>query len=77
MEDPRVLDSGLLGLLYRDHPRWALWPPVSPGGRWTAVRPAGSRLPGPGVPLLWVSAATAVELGERMRNADTALKPGG
>ena len=29
------------------------------------------------VPLLWVSAATSAELGERMRNAGTALKPGG
>jgi hypothetical protein len=38
--------------------------------------PGWARPPGPGVSLLWVSAATAAELGERMRNADTALKPG-
>ena len=77
MREPYVPDLELLALLYRNHPRWALWLPLSPGGPWTAVRPAGSRPPGPGVPLLWVSAATAAELGERMRNTGTALKPGG
>lgn len=66
----------VVAALCRDHPRWAVWPPASPGGQWTAVRPAGSRSPGPEVPMVWVQAATTVELGEGMRHADAALKPG-
>jgi hypothetical protein len=61
--------------LYRDHPRWAVWPPV-PGRQWTAVRPASSRPPEPEVPMIWVHADTAVELGARMGRADAGLAPG-
>jgi len=74
------MDAGTLAAittLYRDHPRWAVWPPLSVGGQWTAVRPAGSRPPGPETPMLWIHAATVTELGERMRNADAALEFGG
>lgn len=63
--------------LLREHSRWAVWPPLAPYGRWTAVRVAGSRAPGPGLPLVWASAATATELGARMRRANAALGPGG
>jgi hypothetical protein len=38
------MDAGTLAAittLYRDHLRWAVWPPLSVGGQWTAVRPAG------------------------------------
>ena len=63
--------------LYREHSRWAVWPPLMPFGPWTAVRVAGSRAPGPELPLVWVAAATATELSARMRHADGALRPGG
>lgn len=74
-----VMDAETLAvitILYQEHSRWAVWPPLSASGQWTAVRPAGSRPPGPEVPLLWVSAATAAGLGKRMRDADAALEPG-
>jgi len=61
--------------LYRDHPRWAVWLPAV-GGGWAAVRPAGSRPPAPEVPMLWVHADSADELGARMRQADAGLSPG-
>jgi hypothetical protein len=61
--------------LHQEHPRWAVWPPLSPGGQWTAVRVAGSRPPGPESPLLWVHAESAGQLGQRMRNANGALEP--
>ncbi len=44
---------------------------------WVAVRPAGSRPPGPEVPMLWVAAETAAELGARMRVADAGMTPPG
>jgi hypothetical protein len=61
--------------LYRNHPRWAVWLPAE-GRQWTAVGPAGSRPPGPEVPMIWVRAGTAAELAARMRQADAALSPG-
>ena len=61
-------------VLYRDHPRWAVWMPVA-GGEWAAARPAGSRPPGPEVPMLWVRAGTAADLGGRMSRADARLSP--
>jgi hypothetical protein len=56
-------------------PRWAVWLPT--GGLWTAVRPAGSMVPGPEVPMLWVRAVTAGELAGLMRAADARLPSGG
>jgi hypothetical protein len=61
--------------LYRDHPQWAVWLPA-PGSGWAAVRPAGARPPGPEVPMIWVHADSADELGARMRQADSGLSPG-
>jgi hypothetical protein len=61
--------------LYRDHPRWAVWLPA-PGGQWAAARPAGSRPPGPEMPLIWVDAGTPAELGARMGQADGTLALG-
>ena len=43
------------------------------GRAWTAVRPASARTPGPGLPMLWVHAATAAELADRMRGIDAQL----
>ena len=74
LADPLALAE--VALLHRDHPRWAVWVPAA-GGEWAAVRPAGSRPPGPEVPMLWVSAATAAELGGRMSRADAGLSPSG
>jgi hypothetical protein len=65
-----------VAVLHRDHPRWAVWVPAV-GGEWAAVRPAGSRPPGPEVPMLWVRADTAAELGSRMSRADESLSPSG
>lgn len=64
-----------LSLLYSQHSRWAIWPPRTPFGSWTAVRIAGSRAPAPGLPMLWATAATSVELDAEMRQADSALRP--
>jgi hypothetical protein len=58
--------------LYLDHPRWAVWLPP-PGGGWAAARPAGSRPPGPEMPMVWVHASTAAELADRMRRVDAQL----
>lgn len=57
-----------------EHPKWAVWLPAA-GDGWVAVRPAGSRPPGPELPMLWVRADTAQELGVRMRQADAGLMP--
>ena len=54
-----------VAVLHRDHPRWAVWVPAA-GGEWAAARPAASRPPGPDVPMLWVRAGTAAELGGLM-----------
>jgi hypothetical protein len=62
-------------MLYLDHPLWAVWLPA--GGGWAAVRPAGSRPPGPEAPMVWVRGDTAEELGARMRQADAGLSPPG
>jgi hypothetical protein len=75
------LDAGSIrvlvevAILLRAHPQWAIWLPV--GGReWTAVRPAGSSPPSPEIPMIWVRAATAGELADMMRRADSQLLPG-
>jgi hypothetical protein len=60
--------------LYREFPAWAVWPP-SAGRSWTAVRPASGRVPGPGLPMVWVHAATSAELADRMRGVDAQLTP--
>jgi hypothetical protein len=74
LTDARALAEAVV--LFRDHPLWPVWLPVD-GRAWTAVRPAGSRPPGPEVPLLWVQAATAAQLDVRMRSADIGLSPPG
>ena len=74
LADPLALAE--VALLHRDYPLWAVWVPAA-GGEWAAVRPAGSRPPGPEVPMLWVSAATAAELSGRMSRADAGLSPSG
>ena len=70
--DARTLAETVM--LHRDHPRWAVWLPAA-GARWAAVRPVGLRPPGSELPMLWVRADTAEELGARMRQADTGLSP--
>jgi len=74
LADPLTLAE--VALLHRDHPRWAVWVPPAEG-EWAAVRPAGLRPPGPEVPMLWVYATTAAELGGRMSRADAGLSPWG
>jgi hypothetical protein len=65
-----------VAVLHRDHPRWAIWVPAE-GGEWAAARPAGLRPPGPEVPMLWVRASTAAELGRRMSRVDAGLSASG
>jgi hypothetical protein len=65
----------VVGLL-RDHPRWAIWLPAGSGG-WTAVRPAGSRPPGPDVPLLWAHGSTAATLAGKLRALDEQVSADG
>jgi len=60
--------------LCRDYPLWAVWPAVL-GRGWVAVRPAGSRPPGPEVPLIWVFGENSADLAARMCVADSALTP--
>lgn len=79
LEELGASDSQVLAeivWLHLDHPLWAVWLPVD-GRGWTAVRPAGSRPPGPEVPLLWVHATTAAQLDVRMHSADARLSPPG
>jgi hypothetical protein len=59
-------------VLHREFPAWAVWLPHG-GRRWTAVRPASARAPGPDLPMVWVHAATSAELAERMRGVDAQL----
>lgn len=68
-------DAAQVAVLLADHPAWAVWLPTS--GRWTAVRPASSRPPGPGLPLLWAQAETADELDRRMCALDDQVPEGG
>ena len=74
------LDPGALRViievivLHREFPAWAVWLPDR-GHPWIAVRAASARTPGPELPMIWVSAGTAAELGTRMRQADAALSP--
>lgn len=63
-----------VAVLHRDHPRWAVWVPAA-GAEWAAARPAGSRPPGPGVPMLWVRADTVAGLGGLMSRVDAGLLP--
>jgi hypothetical protein len=58
--------------LYREFPSWAVWLPYQ-GGRWTAVRPASARAPGPDLPMIWAHGDTAAQLAERMRGVDGQL----
>jgi hypothetical protein len=72
------LDPGVLRILtevivlHREFPAWAVWLPDR-GRPWIAVRVASARAPGPELPMIWVHAGTAAELGTRMRQADGAL----
>ena len=59
-------------VLHCQFPAWAVWLPYR-GRRWTAVRPASARAPGPDLPMIWVQAVTAAELAARMRGADAQL----
>jgi len=63
-------------LLNLNHPLWAVWLPAA-GRGWVAVRPVGSRPPGPELPMLWVVAESAADLSTRMLRADAALLPPG
>lgn len=56
--DALVVMSKLM-VLRRDYGAWAVWPPAR-DRVWTAVRPTSSRPPAPNLPLVWVSASTAV-----------------
>lgn len=73
---PDAETLSVITALYREHaPRWAVWAPSRPSGQWVAVRVAGSRSPGPGLPLAWAEAPTAEELSARMRRTDSSLRP--
>lgn len=61
-------------VLYREFPAWAVWLPHG-GRRWSAVRPASARAPGPDLPMIWVHADTVAELAARMRGAGAQLTP--
>jgi hypothetical protein len=61
--------------LHREFPAWAIWLPRH-GYGWTALRPASTRAPEPGLPMVWAQAATAAELAERMRSVDAQLASG-
>lgn len=63
-----------LVLLHQEFPAWAVWPPFQ--GVWSAIRPASSRPPGPGLPMLWVRGESAQQLAERMRDSDWQLTQG-
>ena len=62
-------------VLHRQFPAWAVWLPHQ-GRPWTALRPASARVPAPDLPMIWVHAATAADLADRMRAADDQLSPG-
>jgi hypothetical protein len=62
-------------VLHREFPAWAVWLPHR-GRDWIAVRPASARVPRPELPMIWVRAGSAADLGARMRRADAALSPG-
>lgn len=59
-------------MLHREFPAWAVWLPAQRRS-WTAVRPASARTPGPGLPMVWVHAATSADLADRMRVMDAQL----
>jgi len=58
--------------LHREFRAWAIWLPCH-GNGWTALRPASTRAPEPGLPMVWAQAATAAKLAERMRSVDAQL----
>lgn len=72
LPDARALAEVVL--LNLNHPLWAVWLPVA-GRGWVAARSAGSRPPGPEVPMLWVAAESTADLSARMLRADAALLP--
>lgn len=51
---------------------WAVWLPHR-GRRWTAVRPALSRAPGPDLPMVWIHAATGAQPADQMRDVNAQL----
>ncbi|HEX3956388.1 MAG TPA: hypothetical protein VHZ03_07120 [Trebonia sp.] len=59
-------------VLHREFPAWAVWPPQR-SRPWIAVRVASARVPGAGLPLIWVQAVTAAGLADRLRGADAQL----
>jgi hypothetical protein len=59
-------------VLSREFPAWAVWLPYQ-GRPWVAARAASSRVPGPGLPMVWVDAISAPELAARMRAVDGQL----
>jgi hypothetical protein len=59
-------------VLHRELPAWAVWLPCR-GRPWIATRAASSRVPGPGLPMMWVQALTAAELANRMRAIEAQL----
>lgn len=78
LEQFAVADASMVAeavTLHRDHRRWAVWLPAA-GGEWAAARPVSLRAPGPEVPMLWVRADSAQELGAAMQQADGWLSPG-
>lgn len=67
----RPLIAEVIALL-GEFPAWAVWLPWR-SGRWTAVRPASSRVPGPELPMVWLHAASSAELAAEMRRVDAQL----
>jgi hypothetical protein len=63
-----IVVAAQLAALHLGFPAWGIWPPAN--GKWTAVRPASTRPPAPDLPMLWVQAATPVELAARMHAAN-------
>ncbi len=43
------------------------------GRRWTEVRPALSRAPGPDLPMAWIHAATGAQPADQMRDVNAQL----
>jgi hypothetical protein len=61
--------------MYAEFPAWAVRVPRW-GQEWRAVRSASGRGLGVGMPLVWVSAATAEDAARRMRRVDVQLSQG-
>jgi hypothetical protein len=69
-------DAAQAASLLARYPAWAVWLPAA-GREWTAVRVAGARPPGPGLPLLWARGATAGDLARQMEALDEQASAGG